>query len=177
MPPRIIRDLTQDTCPDFSAPTFTASCDAIARVQGITGEEAAQGLVVAWTAVNITDCKAWKQQHQGNVRAEEEMRRVMQEADNIARAQQEQEAEAEKREEEKKKPKINGFNVNKTIDDVVILRLSVFTLSKLESLEYVELWYFSQEGLQDSVDGHLAVAEEAYGLTKVNGFMTLKLVN
>ena len=44
----------------------------------------------------------------------------------------------ERLELEKKKPKMNGFDVNATVDDFITPRPATYALNKLESFEYVE---------------------------------------
>jgi hypothetical protein len=58
-------------------------------------------------------------------------------------AQREAEEEAERQEAKKKKPKMNSFDVNAMVDDFITPHPSTYVLNKLESFEYIKLWYFT----------------------------------
>jgi hypothetical protein len=118
----------------------------------------------------------WNQQEEDDRLTQEEARRLAQEEEDLQRAQNEQEAEAEKREKDKKKPKLNGFDENKTVGNFITPCPAAFALNKLENFDFVELWYFTQEGCLDASDTHRTAAEEAFGLSKVDGFVALKPV-
>jgi hypothetical protein len=83
----------------------------------------------------------------------------------------------QRREAEKKKPKIHSFNSAKSIGNAIAPCPSPFALNKLETFDYIELWYFTQEGCADALDNQQAVAEDAYGITAVDNFMALKPVS
>ena len=77
----------------------------------------------------------------------------------------------------KKKPKLQpGFDKNKIVSNFITPRPAAFALNKLENFEFVELWYFTDEGCLDASDTHRTVADEAFGLSKVDGFVALKPV-
>ena len=48
-----------------------------------------------------------------------------------------------------------------------------YALNKLESFEYVDLWYFTQEGCLDAL-GNDRFQEDALGFTKVGDILALK---
>jgi hypothetical protein len=47
-------------------------------------------------------------------------------------------------------------------------------MNKLKNLEYVELAYFTPEGCAQAAEESRSVADEAYGLTKVDGYIAFK---
>ena len=61
-------------------------------------------------------------------------------------------------------------------DSVIAPCPSPFAINKLKSFEYVELSYFTPEGCASAAEENRATAEEAFGLTKVDGFVALKPV-
>lgn len=96
------------------------------------------------------------------------------------RKQLEQEADNERREKEKKRPKLNGYSKDRMVGDTITARPSTFATNKIDNFEYVELWYFSQEGCTDTFDSHRdrTTADETFGLSKADdGFMALKPVS
>ncbi|KAF8152698.1 hypothetical protein K438DRAFT_1778439 [Mycena galopus ATCC 62051] len=86
------------------------------------------------------------------------------------------EAAAEKREADKKKPKLNGFDSSQGISDAIAPRPSVFTLRKLERFEYIELWYFTREGCDDTAASaaNRTINEDAFALTKIDNVVGLR---
>ncbi|KAG1727367.1 uncharacterized protein EDB91DRAFT_1316072 [Suillus paluster] len=91
--------------------------------------------------------------------------------------QEQLEEENECHEAEKKKPKINDFDANTLVADVLVLRPSQFALQKIKNVEYMELWYFSPDGCRDAFDSSRSSAEDAFGLTKVDGFIAFKPIS
>ncbi|KAG0692844.1 hypothetical protein DFH29DRAFT_817049, partial [Suillus ampliporus] len=53
---------------------------------------------------------------------------------------------------------------------------SQFAIHKLKSFEYVKLWYFSPDGCRETADNAKTSADDTFGLTKVEDFVTLKPV-
>jgi hypothetical protein len=174
MPPRITLNPALENCPDFSSEPFGFIRDTLVATNQITHEQAAIDLSTAWNLANDARTITWNQQEEEDRLARDEASRAAQEEQDLRRAQIEQEAEAERREKEKKKPKLNGFDENKVVGNSVAPRPAAFALNKLENFEFVELWYFTQEGCLDASDTHRTVADEAFGLSKVDGFIALK---
>ncbi|KIK04368.1 hypothetical protein K443DRAFT_4673 [Laccaria amethystina LaAM-08-1] len=107
------------------------------------------------------EIEAWNQQVQADLDAQQEQTRLEQE--DVMRHQQEDERqkEDERKEQEKKKPKINDFDEGKMVADHVMPRPSQFAIGKLKSFNF---------------DLSKAQSDDAYGLTKVNDLVALKLV-
>ena len=55
-------------------------------------------------------------------------------------------------------------------------RPSQFAIGKLKSFNFVELWYFTDEGCAEAQDTSKAQSYDAYGLTKVDDLVALKPV-
>ena len=62
------------------------------------------------------------------------------------------------------------------VSDHVIPRPSQFAIGKLKSFNFVELWYFTDEGCHEAQDSSRAQSDDAYGLTKVDDLVALKPV-
>ncbi|OJA17918.1 hypothetical protein AZE42_12011 [Rhizopogon vesiculosus] len=90
-----------------------------------------------------------------------------------ARRQQETEAAKELLKAEKKKPKMNGFSDKLSVGDFIALRPAQYALQKINNFESVELWYFSQEGCKDALSTSHTIAEDAFGLTKIDDSLAI----
>ncbi|KAF8814160.1 hypothetical protein BYT27DRAFT_7082828, partial [Phlegmacium glaucopus] len=91
--------------------------------------------------------------------------------------EEERVAEVERKELEKKKPKINDFDENWIGDEVIMPRPSPFAINKLKNFDYVELSSFTPEGCAAAIEDHdtaRTTADEAFGITEINGIMALK---
>ena len=62
------------------------------------------------------------------------------------------------------------------VADHVMPRPSQFTIGKLKSFNFVELWYFTDEGCAEAQDTSKAQSDDAYGITKVDDLVALKPV-
>ena len=52
-------------------------------------------------------------------------------------------------------------------------RLSTYTINKLESFNYVELFYFTQEGCLNALNNHHTEANNTYGLSRIGNLVSL----
>ena len=75
-----------------------------------------------------------------------------------------------------KVPKDNDFDESKMVADHIIPHPSQFTIGKLKSISFVELWYFTDEGCAEAQISSRAQLDDTYGLTKVDDLITLKPV-
>ena len=79
-----------------------------------------------------------------------EQARIDRESEELRQAQQEKEAEELRKEAEKKKPKISNFDRSRIGPGWIEPRPAEYALNKLDSLEYVELDYFTIKGCSDA---------------------------
>lgn len=175
--PRITLDPELEVAPDFVAPHFQAVRDALMNVNQIDEAQAVLQLHNAWTVGNNARKQIWADQIQADILAAQDADRIAEEQAELVRLQREQEADAERREADKKKPKLNDFDDDRVVGDHIVARPAAFALNKLESFEYVELWYFTQEGCTDALEHQRTQAEDAYGLTRVDDILTLRPVS
>ena len=171
---RIQRDPNLEICPDHGGPEFDAIRNILTNGGAMNNEQAIQHLTDAWTSQKNRRVEAWNQQVLDDLRAQEEIDRVQREQEEQLRVQKEAEEEAERREAEKKKPKMNNFDPNAMVEDFITPRPATYALNKLESFEYIELWYFTQEGCLDALENHRFQAEDALGFAKVGDTLALK---
>ncbi|KDQ58868.1 hypothetical protein JAAARDRAFT_192448 [Jaapia argillacea MUCL 33604] len=84
--------------------------------------------------------------------------------------------EVKRWEAEKKKPKLNDFDKGKIVGDVITPHPSPYALNKLQNFKLVKLFYFTHEGCLDATQHAHTTADDAFGLTKADGFVTLRPV-
>lgn len=173
---RIIHNPHLDTIPDHAGTHY----DAIRTIlvgTGLTNAEAIQSLDTSWTRVHEERIQVWDQQVIDDARDQEEQRRLAQEQEDQQRAQLELERENERQEAEKKRPKMSEFDETTMVKDFIAPRPAPYALRRLEDFEYVELWYFTQEGCADATQNQRTQNEDTYGLTKVDEMVSLRPVS
>ncbi|KIK77997.1 hypothetical protein PAXRUDRAFT_86011, partial [Paxillus rubicundulus Ve08.2h10] len=85
----------------------------------------------------------------------------------------EAEAEREQAEVEKKKPKMNDFDNEVEVRNVIIPHPSQYVVLKLKFLEFIELWCFSPEGCRDVAKSSSSTMEDTFGISKVDDILTM----
>ena len=83
----------------------------------------------------------------------------------------------EEAEGEKKKPKMKDFDDTLSVGNYIAPRPSQYALRRIEDFEYVELWYFTPKGCSDATQLQTTQHDDAFGLTKVDEFVTLKSIS
>ncbi|KAH7917947.1 hypothetical protein BV22DRAFT_1042090 [Leucogyrophana mollusca] len=163
-----------EVCPDFASAVYDNLRNTLAGATQQTQEQVIALLTDTWTEDHNQRIAAWDQQREAEAQAAAEANRVQRELDEQARLRQEQETENERREAKKKKPKINDFDENASISDVITLRPAQYALQKIAAFEFVEMWYFSPDGCADAARNTKTSAEEAFGLTKLDDHVALR---
>lgn len=174
--PRILQDPTNVPCPDFAGAAYAAVRQVLSNNGQVTNDQAIEQLTTAWNQTHEQEVEAWNQQVQTELEERQEQARLAAEAETRRQEEEERLKDEEKKEQEKKRPKINDFDESKTIADHVIARPSQFAIGKLKSFNYVELWYFTDEGCAEAQDTSKAQSDDAYGITKVDDLVALKPV-
>ncbi|KAG1724164.1 uncharacterized protein EDB91DRAFT_1062977, partial [Suillus paluster] len=153
----------------FESDAYAGWLNALVNA-GIARADTLTQMIDGWRCEHQERIDLWQEQVENETRAEREL-------EERTRAERELEEENEHCEAEKKKPKINNFDTNTLVADVLVPRPSQFTLQKIKNMEYVELWYFSPDGCRDAFDSSRSSAEDVFGLTKVDGFIAFKPVS
>ncbi|KAG0697621.1 hypothetical protein DFH29DRAFT_1021513 [Suillus ampliporus] len=165
---RILADPALEAQPNFESAAYGGWLNALITGGAVRADALAQ-MAEDWSRECQERITLWQAQL-------EEENRARQELEEHARAEREAEEENERRETEKKKPKINNFDADTLVADVLIPRPSQFALQKIKNMDYVELWYFSPDGCRDASDTSRSSAEDAFGFAKVDGYVALKPV-
>jgi hypothetical protein len=176
MADRIPRDPRLEVLPNHAGPHY----NDIRRLligTGLTLEQAIQALNDSWTQSREERTQAWDQQVVMENNAAEEAQRLIQEQEQLRLQQERQVLENEQLEAEKKKPKMNGFKAGTMISSYVAPRPSQYALRRLESFEYLELWYLTQEGCVDAAQHQHTQNDDTFGLTKVDDVVALRQVS
>ncbi|KAG1728987.1 uncharacterized protein EDB91DRAFT_1060262 [Suillus paluster] len=165
---RILADPALEAQPNFESAAYAGWLNTL-TIGGTTREDALVQMAEGWRIERQECIDLWQQQSEADARAQWDR-------EELNRAEKEAKEQEERREAEKKKPKINDFDTNTTVADVLIPRPSQFALQKIKNMEYVELWYFSPDGCCDASDNSRSSSEDAYGFAKVEGMVALKPV-
>ncbi|KAG1790644.1 uncharacterized protein HD556DRAFT_1204278, partial [Suillus plorans] len=147
--PRIRNDPNLDVCPDYASEDFVATRAQLIN-ENTTDAQAIQLLKNIWEANNNMDKRRWQQQK--NEDREEQVQRQRLEDDEQERLNQERAKEEEDaHKEERKKNKFKYIPIQNTgIPDEPAITPSSYALRKLDKGEYVELWYFTNDGLDEA---------------------------
>ncbi|KAG1867426.1 hypothetical protein C8R48DRAFT_584607, partial [Suillus tomentosus] len=147
--PRIRNDPNFNTCPDYASANLVNTRAQLIN-ENVNEEQAIQLLRYIWLANNEADKALWQQQLADDREQQEHAQRL--EEDEQQRADQERadEEEATRKEERKKnKHKYTPILATGIPDDPSITPCS-YALHKLDKGEYVELWYFTNDGLDEA---------------------------
>ena len=167
--PHIERDPGLNICPDFASPHYGPLRNLLTNA-GATEEETLTQLTESWNQENQVRKEAWECQV-------EEDQQVADEADRPARELEQGELDTALCKREKKRPKINDFDTNSLVGSYITPCPSTYAINKLENFDYVELFYFTCEGCLNAQSNLHTEADDAYGLSKINDFVSLRSIS
>ena len=177
--PHITNDPTPEICPDFEGQGWgylrQMMIDTHQGPQPLTVEEAAQCLKDTWAQEHDQRVARWQaQREQDNAELEEQARQAHEEEEG-RRAQRDREVEEQRREVEKRKPKLNDFDDNRAVDSWIAPRPAEYALNKINTLEYVELDYFTMRGcLEATRDSNQSTSHDMFGFTQSEGVLAIR---
>ena len=158
--PRIQFDPGLLECPDFSSVTYAAARAPFVN-ETTTENQAIQLLKKFWTAGNDADKVTWQQQINEDDAALAEAHRLQSEAD-AAKAQAEIDEAENLKKEEIKKNKTKYIPIpDRDVPTVAPVIASNYAIRKMEKGLYVELWYYTNAGLDDTLHNSNTVDNEA----------------
>ncbi|KAG2108091.1 hypothetical protein BD769DRAFT_1392783 [Suillus cothurnatus] len=167
---RILVDPGLEVQPNFELAAYLGWLNALVA-GGTTREDALELMAEGWR-LECQECIVlWQQQNKEDAC-------TLQEQQEQERTEKEAEEQAEQCETEKKKPKINNFNNQAIVADVIIPRPSQYAIQKIKNMEYAELWYFSPDGCHEAsvTSRSTSDSDDAFGFAKVNGIVVLKTI-
>jgi hypothetical protein len=158
--PRIQFDPSLQECPDFASGTYAAARAPFVNPT-TTEEQAIQLLKAFWTTSNEADKVRWQQQIDEDEAALTEARRLQSEAD-AARAQAEIDEADTLRKEEMKKNKVKYLPIpDRDVPTTAPVIASNYAIRKMEKGLYVELWYYTNAGLDHALHSSNTADDEA----------------
>ena len=177
--PRITNDPTKETCPSFEGEGWDFLRQAVvATHQGdvpLTNEQVLQRIKDAWQLEHETRVAAWNRQLEQDQADLEELERQTREEEEAQRARLEREAEEQRREAERKKPKLNPFDPNRRVSSWIEPRPAAYAINKINSLEYVELDYFTVRGCTEAAsDPNRSISLDTYAFTRLEDAIALR---
>ncbi|KAG2750588.1 hypothetical protein P692DRAFT_201692175, partial [Suillus brevipes Sb2] len=143
---RIRQDPNLEVCPDYASDAF-AQTRALLENDQVNQEQAVQMLRNIWEANNNAAKARWQVQREEDRRRQEDHRLRNEEEQADRERLQIEEAEAALKEDRKK----NKFKYTPIIvpNEPTVIPSSYAT-RKLDKGEYVELWYFTNAGLEEA---------------------------
>lgn len=167
------RDPRPDPPPDFASENFETAREALIALPALEGIEthvqAATFLADKWQSDQDAKIQTYLQ-------AMEDIEREEADAILLEEQQIQEEKEAKRKEREKKRPKFPTLNSNLTSNSSLALRPAPYALKKLETGEYVELWYFTKEGLKENDLKHRSAqpTDAVMGLSTAGGVLAVQ---
>ena len=75
-----------------------------------------------------------------------------------------------------KKTTFTDFDLNSSIPGGLPFFPAPFAIKKVKTMDYIELWYFTLEGIQDASRATLTAADDTFGLLRTNSGLTLQQI-
>lgn len=163
--------------PDFADEDHAAIREGLRQAHTETNDQAITRLVTAWQAGHTRRVTAWNTRRATEQHEAREMEQQRREQQALEERDAADEAERARQEVEKKKPKMNMFTAGMAAPDILSLPPSQYTLQKLTSFDYVELWYFSLPGRTDAAKyGNKSQADDTFGISKAGEHLTVRSI-
>lgn len=147
-------------CPDFASPTYAASRAPLIN-ENTAEAQAIQFLKDIWQAGNEADKVRWQLQMDEDDALHLEQLRAQAEADDL-RAQVEIDEAETLRKEELKKNKVKYIPIpDRDVPTVAPVFASTYAVRKMEKGLFVELWYYTNAGLDEAIRNSNSTDDEA----------------
>jgi hypothetical protein len=158
--PRIQSNPGSLECPDYASPTYAAARQMLVN-QNTTEAQAVQFLKDVWTAGNEADKVRWQTQNEEDEAARTERLRIQTEAEGLKAQAEVEEAEALRKEEVKKNKSKYIPIPDRDVPTIARVIASNYAIRKMEKGLYVELWYYTNAGLDEALRNSNTVDDEA----------------
>ncbi|KAG0704418.1 hypothetical protein DFH29DRAFT_1068118 [Suillus ampliporus] len=148
--PRIINDPNLNVCPDYASPPY-ANARAQLINDNVTEEQSIFLLRTIWRAANDADIGLWEAQVEVEREQHENLRRIQEEEqDRLEQERIDEEESARKEEKKKHKHKFAPIQEDTGVPDELSIIPSSYVIRKLDKGEYLKLWYFTNDGLDEA---------------------------
>jgi hypothetical protein len=158
--PRIHADPGFLECPDYASPTYAATRAPLIN-QNTNEIQAIQFLKDIWTAGNEADKARWQVQNEEDEALRTEQLRIQTEAEGLKAQAEVEEVEALRKEEMKKNKSKYLPIPNRDVPTIARVIASNYAIRKMEKGLYVELWYYTNAGLDEAFRNSNTVDDEA----------------
>ncbi|KAG2123613.1 uncharacterized protein EDB93DRAFT_1098894 [Suillus bovinus] len=148
--PRIRNDPNFNICPDYASINF-ANTRAQLINENVDEEQAIQLLRNIWRANNETDKVLWQQQLAEDREQREHAQRIQEDEQEQVEQERIDEEDAARKEERKKNKHKYIPILDMGIPDEPSVTPCSYVLRKLDKGEYVEMWYFTNDGLDEAL--------------------------
>ncbi|KIK90741.1 hypothetical protein PAXRUDRAFT_151284 [Paxillus rubicundulus Ve08.2h10] len=155
-------DPSNEVCPDFTSVFYQPIHEAL-LANAENKQQVLDNLVQMWTA-----------EHHLEILLADEAEEVCLVQVREAQCLVDDETERERIEQEKKKPKMNSFDDEVEVGNIIIPRPSQYAILKLKNFEFIELWYFLPEGCRDAVKSSSSTMEDTFSISKVDDVLTMQ---
>ena len=164
--PRILHDPALVACPDFASPTYQAVRAPLVNPD-VTEVQAIQFLRAIWTAGNEADKLTWQVQSEEDEVLRIDQLRIQMDAEALKAQTEIEEAEAFKKEEMKKNKSKYIPIPDRDVPSIARVIASNYAVRKMEKGLYVELWYYTNAGLDDAFRSSNTVDDEAMTMIRL----------
>ena len=157
---RLLINPNRAVCPDYASDDFAEARAQLTDNNLLTNEQAVIILRNSWVAANNVEKVQWQRQQEEDQQLAEQRRQF--EEEDLARKEQEKVDEEEAfRKEDRKKNKFKYIPIlDRDVPTETPIIPSSYATRKLDKGEYVELWYFTNAGIDDS-QAKTTIDEEA----------------
>lgn len=158
---RLLSDPNVEICPDFTSVFYQTSRAPLVAANN-TEDQAANLLQAVWVATNAAQRLQWQAQVALDQVAEADRQRLV-DQENARLLQAQQLADATVEEEEKKKNRLKHIPIphrprpSRATENILV---SDFALRKLEKGHFVEIYYWTNQGLEDASFNYRAADDE-----------------
>lgn len=153
-------------CPDFASPAYAAARAPFIN-DNTTEEVAIQLLKDFWSAGNEADKIRWQTQSEEDDALRAEQLRLQTDADNLRAQAEVDEAEALRKEDLKKNKSKYIPIPDRDVPTVAPVFASTFAVRKMDKGLYVELWYYTNAGLDEALHNSNAADDEAMTMLRL----------
>ncbi|KAL6309303.1 hypothetical protein BKA93DRAFT_711950, partial [Sparassis latifolia] len=154
-------------CPDYASDTYAATRAPLVN-DHTTNEQAIQLLVNIWKAGNDAEKVSWQHQMEEHEAEVAEQVRLAAEADNDAQeAQLAEQANVRKEEIKKNRAKFAPIP-DRDVPTIAPVIAANYAIKRMERGDFVELWYYTNEGLEEALRITSSVDDEAMVMTRTS---------
>ncbi|KIJ59029.1 hypothetical protein HYDPIDRAFT_101523 [Hydnomerulius pinastri MD-312] len=165
--PRLLADPNLEICPDYASEIYDAVCTALVD-DHTTEQQAIQKLQAVWQAGNTAMKVQWQEQLNHEQEDWEEQARLAEERQvQLAQVEHDEEEAALKEERKKHKHKYTPIQDSGVPTETPVMP-AAYALHRLQQSDYVKLWHFTNNGLDDALNTSLTTNDNAMVMSRLH---------